>query len=78
MMWRKYKRRVLLAMSSQAFAQLVRCYNSSPTLIRGPYSPLTLQNGINGKTLVLWVKELETNPSDSRQLYLIMRVSILV
>ncbi|KAF8414705.1 hypothetical protein L210DRAFT_2872695 [Boletus edulis BED1] len=24
-MWRKYKRRVLLAMSSQAFAQLVRC-----------------------------------------------------
>lgn len=24
MMWRKYKRRVLLAMSSQAFAQLVR------------------------------------------------------
>jgi len=24
MMWKKYKRRVLLAMSSQAFAQLVR------------------------------------------------------
>jgi len=24
-MWRKYKRRVLLAMSSQAFAQLVSC-----------------------------------------------------
>ena len=26
MMWRKYKRRVLLAMSSQAFAQLVRLF----------------------------------------------------
>jgi hypothetical protein len=46
-MWKKYKRRVLLAMSSQAFAQLVRSpSNRSLTKLIGH----VFQNGINGKS----------------------------
>lgn len=44
-MWRKYKRRVLLAMSSQAFAQLVRCCSSPSVLID---VLMVYKNGING------------------------------
>lgn len=51
-MWRKYKRRVLLAMSSQAFAQLVsvfvmQAFNRVLTVIS--------QNGINGMIIELAV-----------------------
>lgn len=44
-MWRKYKRRVLLAMSSQAFAQLV-CYSSRRSIMIDVL--VICQNGING------------------------------
>jgi len=45
MMWKKYKRRVLLAMSSQAFAQLVRHHKYLDKDISPTTQP---QNGING------------------------------
>jgi len=46
MMWRRYKQRVLLAMSSQAFAQLVRVLFEQSALCRAHF--LLAQNGING------------------------------
>jgi hypothetical protein len=45
-MWRKYKRRVLLAMSSQAFAQLVGVF----LYLLVHHVDFGKQNGINGKT----------------------------
>jgi MFS family permease len=44
-MWRKYKRRVLLAMSSQAFAQLV-CSSFRPSILSDVL--MICKNGING------------------------------
>ena len=44
-MWRKYQRRVLLAMSSQAFAQLVSLVIGKLYLVAQGY---VMQNGING------------------------------
>ena len=46
-MWRRYKRRILLAMSSQAFAQLVR--HSTFSGLKPFTDGTRLQNGINGK-----------------------------
>jgi hypothetical protein len=43
-MWRKYKRRVLLAMSSQAFAQLVGVF----LYLVHQFVHFGKQNGING------------------------------
>ena len=54
-MWRKYQRRVLLAMSSQAFAQLVSLVIVKLYVVAQGY---VTQNGING-SLFLYHQELQ-------------------
>lgn len=53
-MWRKYKRRVLLAMSSQAFAQLV-CCSFRPNISINAF--MVCKNGING-TIIAFLHHL--------------------
>jgi hypothetical protein len=68
-MWRKYKRRVLLAMSSLAFAQLVS-YSSFYGL-RSTYECVS-QNGINGE-VSFWVVFMKLTESETTTSYFLLR-----
>ena len=54
-MWRKYKRRVLLAMSSQAFAQLVCACHASSRLLRSHI------HIVNRMALMVWLLSYGAN-----------------